>query len=100
MILRQTLAELFDSAGRTSFTHVCAVVLNCICSLSEAASDVISGKFVRLIATDQFKKFCGLRLDRSGEIRPKAVKDCIFDSFFHDNFRPEVASDAISGVTV
>ena len=47
--LLNRMAELFDSfSSRIRFTHFCPV-FNCIFSLLKAASDVISGLFVRPI---------------------------------------------------
>ena len=50
-----------------------------ICSRLEAANDVISSRFVRLIVPDNFVKFCDPRLNCSLEIRPKVL---VFDRFF------------------
>ena len=47
----------------------------------EAASDVISGLFVGLIAQDKAVKFPDPGLNSSREIRPKAVEDCMFGPF-------------------
>ena len=56
-------------------------VLNAFCSQLEAACDVLSGSFVRLIVPDNCVKFCDPRLNRSGEIRPKTIGGGIFDTF-------------------
>ena len=53
-----------------------------------------------LTVPDKVVKFRGPRLNCSEESRPKAIGDGIFDSFFRDNFLPEVASGLISGVAV
>ena len=54
---------------------------------------------MRLVVPDGLK-FHDPRLNRSRNIRLKGVVTGIFDSFFRDNFRPEVASDVKSGVVV
>ena len=50
-------------------------------SRPEAASDVISGRFVRLVVLDKWisvcKLFCSSRIHRSREIRPEAIGCCI-----------------------
>ena len=56
---------------------------------------------MKLIAPDKSVKYCDdPRLNHSREILPKAVGSGNFDSFFRDDFRPEVASNVISDVTV
>ena len=55
---------------------------------------------MRLIVPGNCGKFCDPHLNHSEEIRPKAVRGGICGSFFHDNFRPEVASDVMFGVVV
>ena len=87
----QTLAESFDSArGRV----LCSITKYSVtyCSRPEAASDVISGKFVRPSILNKVVKFGDPRLNRSRAIRPKFVRDGIlfFDVVFRDNCRPEV----------
>ena len=52
------------------------------------------------LPSDKAVKFRDQRLNRSGDIRPVAIGGGIFDRFFRNNFRPEVASDVISGVVV
>ena len=69
-------------AGRTRFTHFCAV-FNCnFAARAEAAIDDISSSLVRLTFIDKRVKFCDFRLNRSGEIQPKAGGGGIFRSFF------------------
>ena len=78
-------------------------LLQCLiafCSRPEAASDVMSGRFVRPIVLDKCVKFCDPCLNRSREIPPEAVGGSIFDSFYRDNFRLEAVSDVISSATV
>ena len=48
----------------------------------EAASDVISGKFVRPIIIDKNVKFCDPCLNHSREISPEAAGVGDFDIFF------------------
>ena len=55
---------------------------------------------MRLTVPSKCEKSCDPHLNCSREITPKVATDDIFDSFFRDNFRPEVASDTISGVAV
>ena len=70
---RSTVGELFYClSGRTRFAH-CFVVFNGILQPPEAASDVISGRFVRLIVLDGCVKFRDLCLNHSREIPPEAV---------------------------
>ena len=45
-------------------------------------------------------KFGRPRLNHSREISPEAFGSGVFESFFLCNFRPEVASDVISGVAI
>ena len=69
------------------------------CSRPQAASDVLSGRWGRLIVPDKcVVRFGDLRLNRSGEIRPESVgpSKTAFPQIFRDNFRPEVASDIFS----
>ena len=57
--------------------------------------------FVGPIVTDKCVKFRNLRLNRSGEIQPKADVCGIFDrSSNFDNCRPEVADDDTSGAAL
>ena len=62
----------------------------------EAASDLISSRFVMPIIFDKSVKLCDLCLYRSREIQPKAVGGDILDSIFAIT----VANDVISGVAV
>ena len=63
------MVELFDW---TRFTHFLQYLI-ASCSRLEAASVVISGRFVGLTVPDKGVKFRFPRLNSSGEIRPKAV---------------------------
>ena len=67
------------------------------CSPHEAASDELSGRFVRAIVADKRIQFCDP--DHSGEIRPEAT-DVVFSTVFRDHFRQEITSDVISGAAV
>ena len=58
------------------FTYLIA-----FCSRPEAASEVISSKFVGLTVADKCVKFGDPRLSRSPEILPEAVGGGILDSF-------------------
>ena len=70
-----------------------------LCSRLEAANDVISGGFVRLIVPDKCVKCCDPCLNRSRKIAPEAVAGSIFDSFFvMPDLRLEVVGDVISDV--
>ena len=62
----------------------------------KAASDVVSGRFVKPIVPDMFVQFRDPRIKRSRELPSEPVGSDILDGFFHDNFRPEVASDVLS----
>ena len=66
-------------------------------SWPKAATDVISGKFLRPIIADKWIKLRDSYLNRSQENPPEAVGGGFFDSFFRDNFWPEVASEVGSG---
>ena len=48
----------------------------------EGGSDVVSGRYIRLIAIERFVKFGDPYLNRYGEIPPEAVGSGIFDSYF------------------
>ena len=49
---------------------------------------------------DKAVRIRGPRSNPSQQIRLKAVEGGIFDSFFRDTYRPEVASDIICGTVV
>ena len=94
------MAELFDSlTGRIHFPYICAV-FNCSCRRRGAVSDGMSGDFLQSVLLDKVVKFRDPRLNHSREILPEAGGNGIFDGFFRENFRPEVISDGITGVTV
>ena len=81
VILRYTMAELFDSVGCTRF-------LVAFCNQPEAASDVTSGRFVRPVIPDKehFQRFLG---------------KTPFGVFLNFNkWWQKVAGDVISGVAV
>ena len=64
-----TVAELFDSlASRTRFTHLFCAVLVGFCSRPGATSDVISGRFVGPVVSNNCVKFGDPRLNLSQEI--------------------------------
>ena len=67
------LTELFDSLPAAPVLHTFVQYLIPVCSRQEAASDVLSGRFVMLIVPDKSVAFCDLRFNRSGEIRSEAV---------------------------
>ena len=75
------MAELFNFLPTVPVSHTFVQYLVASCSRSEAASDVISGRFLGLTVPDECLKFCDLRLNGSGEIRPKAVGRGIFGHF-------------------
>ena len=72
------MAELFDSAGRTRFTHFCAV-FNCI--LLQTGNSAISGRFMRPAVPDKRVKFRYPHSKRSREIRLEAIRGGILDKF-------------------
>ena len=73
VILGETVIELFDSlSGLARFAYVYAV-FKAFCSLLEAISDVISGKFVGPIVLDKCVKFRDPCLNRSRDIPPEAA---------------------------
>ena len=74
------MVELFDSSGQIHFAHFCAAFNN-ILQRPEAASDVISGRYVGPIVLDKCVKFRGPSLNCSREIPPEPVEGGIFDSF-------------------
>ena len=75
------MAELCESLLTAPiFTYFC-IVFNGILQLPKAASDVISGRFVRPVVLDKCVKFLDPSLNRSQEISPAAVRGGIFDSF-------------------
>ena len=49
------------------------------------------------IVPDTYVIYCDPRLNHSVEIVPEFILDGTVDSFFRNNFRPEVATDVISG---
>ena len=82
-----------------SVLHTSVQYLIAFYNRPEAASDVISGRFVRLAIPDKCVKFHNPRLNRSLEIWPIAVRGDIFDRFF-PKCRLEVVGDVISGMAV
>ena len=93
------MVELFDSLScLTHFAHFCQFLI-AFCSQLEAASDVISCRFVRLMFHDTCVKFHDPCLNRSWEIPPEAVGGGILDSFCY-NFQLKVDTDVISGLAV
>ena len=77
------------------YSLLCSSQLH-FCSRLEGGSYCCS-KFVIQSVINEVVKFGDRPLNRFREIRPKVVGDGIFDGFFHKNFTPEVASDAVSG---
>ena len=68
------------------------------CSRPEAAGDVISSIFLRLIVPDKSIKFVILDYTMLEKFDPKPSEAAIITVFFSDNFQPEaVAYDVISG---
>ena len=63
--------------GHTRFTHLLQNLI-AFCSRLEAASDVISGRFMRPIVPDKNVKFCDPRLNYSGKIRCETIAGSIF----------------------
>ena len=91
--------KLFDSFPARHILRLTFVqYLIAFCSREEAASDVVSGRFVRLIVPDEGAEFCDPHFNRSGELQFEAIEGGIFDCIFRDNFRPKVAGDSISRV--
>ena len=82
MKLHQTVTELCTSMPVTPVLRTFVHYLITVCSRLEAASDVISDRFVRLAVPDKCLKFRDPRLNRSPEIRPEAVGGGIVDCFF------------------
>ena len=65
------------------FLHITFVqYLIAFCSWPELTSDIISGKFVGPVVSDNPVKFSGSRLNFYQEILPEAVRGGIFDGFF------------------
>ena len=72
-----------------------------LCCRTETASDVVSGRFVLPVVRDKRVKFRDPRLNCSREIPPEAVGGVIYGRLsIVDNFRPEAATDVISGAFV
>ena len=67
------------------------------CSRPEAASDVISDKFVRPLSSISAKNF-EIRAKPFSRNSIRSRRRRYFRQFFHYNFGPEVNSDVISGV--
>ena len=80
MILRQTVTELCTFVQVATVCRTSLQYLIAFCSQLEAASDVISGRFVRLALPDSSVKF--MTLNCSPEIQPEAVGDGISAVFF------------------
>ena len=92
------MAELLDYLSTAPVVRTFVQYLIVFCSWLEAAIDVISGRFAGLtVADNRVKLFRDHRLNRSGEIQPKAIGCSIFGHFSNFcNRRPEVAGDVIS----
>ena len=96
-----SVAELFDSLAAAPVLHTFVQYLIASCSRLEAASDVMSGRFLGLTVPQNDVKFRDSRLNRSEEIWPKDVGCSIFGRFSNfDKCRPEVAGDGKSGVAL
>ena len=74
--------ELFDSLPDRTLLHTFAQYFAAFCSRPEAASDVISGRFVTPIVRDKCVKSCDPCRNRFREIPPEAVGSGISDGFF------------------
>ena len=69
-------------SGQTFFLHfVWYWIAFFACNRPEAASDVVSGRFVRPVVLDKCVKFRDPSLNRGRKIPPKTVAGSIFDSF-------------------
>ena len=90
------MAELFHSLSAGPFV-LCTFIQysNAFYSGLEAANDVLSGYFLRLIVPDNGVKLRVPRLTVSEKVDSKP-SHAAFSTFFRDNFRPEVTSDVIS----
>ena len=66
------MAELFDSLLVTPVLRTFVQYLIAFCSRQQTASDLISGKFVRLIVPDKYVEFGDPRLNHSQE-KPSEV---------------------------
>ena len=60
----------------------------------------MSGTFVRLVVPDNTVKVRDTGLNPCRENLPEVVAGGIFDNPFRDNFRPKVASNVLSGMTI
>ena len=88
------------ASSRTRFTNNFAQYLIAFCSRPGGASDrdIVSGRFVGPIIPDKRAKFHDPRLNRSGQIQPKAAGCRIYGRFWNfDNCRPKGDGDVISG---
>ena len=82
------------------YAILCNIKLH-FCRRPVASRGVMSDEFVGPIVSDKCVKFCDPRLNRSGEIKPKADGCDIFGRFSNfDYCRSEVASDVISSMFV
>ena len=95
------MAELLDSLPAAPVLRTFVEYLFAFCSRLEAASDVISGIYMRLTIPDKCVQFRDPHLNSPGEILPKAIEGSIFRRFSNlDKCRPETPGDIISGVAV
>ena len=78
----QTVTDLCASMPVAPFLLTFVQYLIVFCSRPEEASDIVSGRFVRLAVLDKCIQFCDHRLNYSQETRPEAVGGGIFDRFF------------------
>ena len=81
------------------FRHFFVLDLIAFCSRLEAASGVISGRFVKPIVSDNCKKFRDPWQTVLEKFHPN-LSEAAFSTVFRDNFRPKVVDDVISGMAL
>ena len=80
-ILRQSVAELIDSLLAGPILRTVVQYSITFCSRLEADSEVLPGTFMWVIVPDKAVRFHVPCLNRSREIRPKAIRDGISPVF-------------------
>ena len=82
VILPQTVTELCTSVPVTPVLCTLVQYLIEFCSRLEAASDVVTSRFVRLAVPNKCVTFRDPHINRCPEIRPEAVRGAIFQSIY------------------
>ena len=98
MILGYKVVELFGSLSPVLRTFVQYLIA--FCSWPEAVSDVISGRFTRLIVPNKCANFVISAQTILDKFHPKPSEAVFSTVFFRYNFQPKIDNDVIFGLAV